>query len=246
MFAAQYDEDDDEDDGYVRAKSPAIRHEPNVDAKPIASALRRTGSKADFNAPDSASEPSTSRGNSQRGGTSAADLVQGARQTSFGSLPVYKPGTGVERKPRLDRIDSTTSDNELRGELRDEGKEGKERKSSSPRKAPSSEDDSRRGSRDGGRGSSGRSSRVGRGTSSRSAMSMSSDDGADDAYQYKSRRGEVFKRLLDVIGTAQCSPAARSRLWDAVKVLSRVVEDVKTLDADAGDDEVRHHLDRQR
>ena len=109
MFAAQYDEDDDEDDGYVRAKSPAIRHEPNVDAKPIASALRRTGSKADFNAPDSASEPSTSRGNSQRGGTSAADLVQGARQTSFGSLPVYKPGTGVERKPRLDRIDSTTS-----------------------------------------------------------------------------------------------------------------------------------------
>jgi hypothetical protein len=75
-------------------------------------------------------------------------------------------------------------------------------------------------------------------------MSMSSDDGADDAYQYKSRRGEVFKRLLDVIGTAQCSPAARSRLWDAVKVLSRIVEDVKTLDADAGDDEVRHHLDR--
>ena len=242
MFAAQYDKDDDEDDGYVRAKSPAIRHEPNVDAKPIASALRRTGSKADFNAPDSASEPSTSRGNSQRGGTSAADLVQGARQTSFGSLPVYKPGTGVERKPRLDRIDSTTSDNELRGELRDEGKS--EGKSSSPRKVSSSEDDSRRGSRDGGRGGSGRSSRVGRGNSSRSAMSMSSDDGADDAYQYKSRRGEVFKRLLDVIGTAQCSPAARSRLWDAVKVLSRIVEDVKTLDADAGDDEVRHHLDR--
>ena len=38
--------------------------------------------------------------------------------------------------------------------------------------------------------------------------------------------------------------AGSLRLWDAVKVLSRIVEDVKTLDADATDDDVRHHLDR--
>ena len=242
MFAAQYDDDDDDDgdddgDGYVRARSPAIRHEPRVDAKPVASALRRVGSKADLatgtnagggggggGGGDSASEPSTSRGNSVRGATSAADLVQGARQTSFGSLPVYKPGVQVERMPRLDRIDSTTS---------------AETTDTSPRST--SEEGSRRASRDGGavRKRGGRSR-----SSSSSAMQHSDDVVTDDAYQYKSRRGEVFKRLLDVIGTAQCSPAARSRLWDAVKVLSRIVEDVKTLDADASDDDMRHHLDR--
>ena len=267
MFAAQYDDDDDDDDeggdGYVRARSPAIRHEPRVDAKPVASALRRVGSKADLAAGtnagggggDSASEPSTSRGNSMRGATSAADLVQGARQTSFGSLPVYKPGVQVDRKPRLDRIDSKTS---------------AETTDTSPARssAPSEASGSRRSSRDGGavggsvrkrgggRGRSSSSSATqhsddtakrggGRGRSSSSSATQHSDDVAtDDAYQYKSRRGEVFKRLLDVIGTAQCSPAARSRLWDAVKVLSRIVEDVKTLDADATDDDVRHHLDR--
>ena len=158
----------------------------------------------------------------------------------------------MDRKPRLDRIDSTTSA---------ETTDTSPARSSAPSEASGSSAPSRDGGaagsvrkRGGGRGRSSSFATQhsddtakrggGRGRSSSSSATQHSDDVAtDDAYQYKSRRGEVFKRLLDVIGTAQCSPA-RSRLWDAVKVLSRIVEDVKTLDADATDDDVRHHLDR--
>ena len=218
----------------MRARSPAIRHEPRVDAKPVASALRRVGSKADLatgtnagggggggGGGDSASEPSTSRGNSVRGATSAADLVQGARQTSFGSLPVYKPGVQVERMPRLDRIDSTTS---------------AETTDTSPRST--SEEGSRRTSRDGGavRKRGGRSR-----SSSSSAMQHSDDVVTDDAYQYKSRGARCSSGCSTSL--AWRGAPARMAAVERRQVLSRIVEDVETLDADATDDDMRHHLD---